>query len=141
MKSLKPITILTLLPTPLTSLVIPLFSPLPSPTTGIPSQINPPPLKTNHSKRNPLSPSSVIDAIIHLARPPDDPDTNGSRPLITAEPKSGIDALNIDPEALKKAISGGGGDNTGTLDNGGAESPEKPPGIEELEFKKNIIRL
>ncbi|KAF3170692.1 hypothetical protein TWF225_010721 [Orbilia oligospora] len=142
MKNLKPIAILTLLPAPLASLVIPLFysSPPPSPTTGNPSEITaPPPAKSNNSKRNPLSPSSVIDEIIHRARPPDDPGVDGSHPLVTAKPKSALDGFDIDADALKKAISGGGSD--GAPDRDAAGLPEKPAGLGEVEFKKNTIRL
>ncbi|KAF3191103.1 hypothetical protein TWF788_007287 [Orbilia oligospora] len=137
MKNLKPIAILALLPAPLASLVIPLFcsSPPPSPT----EITAPPPAKSNNSKRNPLSPSSVIDEIIHRARPPDDPGADGSHPLVTAKPNSALDGFDIDTDALKKAISGGGSD--GTSDHDAAGPPEKPAGLEEMEFKKNTIRL
>ncbi|KAK6521851.1 hypothetical protein TWF506_002054 [Arthrobotrys conoides] len=145
MKNLKPITILTLLPAPIASLVIPLFypSPPPSPTTGNPtSEITaPPPTKPNHSKRNPLSPSSVLDAIIHRARPPDDLGADGSQPPVTAEPDASLDldAIKNDLDSLKKAISGGESD--GTPGGGGAGLLEKPAGLDRVDFKKNTIRL
>ncbi|KAK6506661.1 hypothetical protein TWF481_005120 [Arthrobotrys musiformis] len=120
MKTLKPLTILTLLPTPLSSLVIPLSTPPPpppppSPTTNShPTAPTPSSQPTPHQKRNGLSPS-IIDAILHRARPPE-----SIEPLVTAKPSlaAGVDVTPV---------------------NAGPRPP--PEEVEEVEWKKNVIRL
>ncbi|KAK6350438.1 hypothetical protein TWF718_003630 [Orbilia javanica] len=131
MKSFKPIAILILFPAPLNTLVIPLFShpsPPPSPTTGTPSQITSPSApETSHQKRHALSPSRIIDTVIHREPPPDDPSQDLG------------DSLGIGMEALKELVSTERSDEA--PDNSETGLPGKPPELDEMKFKKNSIRL
>ncbi|KAK6534990.1 hypothetical protein TWF281_006289 [Arthrobotrys megalospora] len=154
---------LTILPTQITSLVIPTFytpppPAAPSPTTtdiSTPSaQLNP---NTNLSKRNINPPASIID-LTHRARPPEedgvDVHPDGSHALITnlpigpepTKPITDIEGFNIDPAELEKVKSGGGnnvgGKDDTPVDSGGAMGPPaRLKDLERNEFKKNVIRL